>query len=84
LEDRIAPLQQEYDAMWLQLTDEKGNDVYVNMDHILSFYRMSGGVTRLHPAGSMAGGVTVLDVRETPEQILEMLEKGEAANGSAY
>ena len=65
--------------MWLQLTDANGNDVFVNMDHILSFYRTAGVVTRLHPAGSMAGEVTVLDVRETPEQILDMIEKGVAA-----
>ena len=70
--------------MWLQLTDEKGNDIYINMDHVLSFYSMSGGVTRLHHAGSMAGGVAVLDVRETPEQILEMLESGAASDESAY
>ena len=69
--------------MWLQLTDEKGNDIYVNMDQILSFTRLSGGLTRLHAAGA-GGGAGALDVRETPEQILEMLEKGAVSDESTY
>jgi hypothetical protein len=64
--------------MWLQLTEQNGDTIYVNMDNIVRFGTYTGEITGLTSIAEGRPGAFNIFVRETPEKIAEMLESDEA------
>jgi hypothetical protein len=60
---------------WLQLTNLRGDPVWVNFDHILSFHRQDPNTTHLQKAlpGGEGAGSRVIHVKEEPAQIFNQL-----------
>ncbi|AFL51640.1 MULTISPECIES: hypothetical protein [Sinorhizobium] len=59
--------------MWLKLHDNNG-PIFVNMDTVMHFQRVEGHRSTTLVTCSVKGGVSVtLQVKESPDEIMEML-----------
>jgi len=61
--------------MWLQLTDQDGEPIWINFAAVTAMKGIEGGTRIDTGTAASSGGVHAYHVNESPQEVLEMLEE---------